>query len=124
MSEYFELSKQAVAKAVMLDNRPIDLVVWPETMFRSPLAIVRSTATSCRPDVAEPPTKSPPSARATWPIWSTQLDTPVLVGIDRIIFLADDPPATRLARAITSTTPPSSSTATAKSSAPTTSSTS
>jgi apolipoprotein N-acyltransferase len=38
MDEYFELSRQAVVKAEDRgDGRPVELIVWPETMFRTGL---------------------------------------------------------------------------------------
>lgn len=87
MNEYIGLSYEALAKAREAgDDRPIDLVVWPETMFRSGLA-------SFEPDFQLPPN----AVRTTEEIASygprdlaslvRQLDTPVLVGIDRVHYL-------------------------------------
>jgi apolipoprotein N-acyltransferase len=93
MSEYYELSKQALAKAVMKDNQPIHLVVWPETMFRSPLYEFEDgyelpeDATRTKEEIAA-------VGKNDLANLATQLDTPILVGVDRIIFLADDQSAT------------------------------
>jgi apolipoprotein N-acyltransferase len=93
MSEYFELSKQALAKAVMKDNQPINLVVWPETMFRSPLCEFEDgyelpeDATMSKEEIAA-------VGKSDLANLATQLDTPVLVGVDRIILLADNHSAT------------------------------
>ena len=93
MREYFELSKQVLAKAVMKDNRPIDLVVWPETMFRSPLREFEDGY-----ELPEGATRTTEEIAAVGKNdltnLATQLDTPVLVGVDRIIFLDDDQSAT------------------------------
>jgi apolipoprotein N-acyltransferase len=89
MNEYVGLSQEAVRKAEALDGRPIDLVVWPETMFRSGL-------TSFDPGYQLPPEVE----RTTDEIASygprdlaslvRELGTPILVGIDRVHFLTDD----------------------------------
>ena len=88
MSEYFQLSQQAAAAAKQ-GGRPIDLIVWPETMFRVPL---RS---------AEPGYHVPPDADYTLDDLTSQgprelanvvaaLGAPILVGIDRIVHRADE----------------------------------
>ena len=71
MNEYVELSHQAVARAPTdCDDRPIDLVVWPETMFRSALRTF-DPGYQLPPDVgADHRLKSPPLGRTTWPTWS------------------------------------------------------
>jgi apolipoprotein N-acyltransferase len=77
----------------MKDNRPINLVVWPETMFRSPIYEFEDgyempeSATRTTEEIAA-------IGRNDLANLATQLDTPVLVGVDRIIFLADDQSAT------------------------------
>ncbi|MEO2047413.1 MAG: apolipoprotein N-acyltransferase [Pirellulales bacterium] len=100
MSQYVQLSHEALAQTeseaeIGLSNsngttghhlsaRPVDLIVWPETMFRQPLL-------STTPDFTPPPGQihnsqlsSGPSALATL---VQQLDTPILVGIDRHVAL-------------------------------------
>ena len=37
MEEYIKLSERSVSQAREGDGRPLDLIVWPETMFRIPL---------------------------------------------------------------------------------------
>jgi apolipoprotein N-acyltransferase len=88
MREYFELSKQAVAKATMEGNQPIDLLVWPETMFRSPL---QSFADGFQLPAGVKFTKeeietSGPRDLANL---TSQLGMPVLVGVDRIVYFND-----------------------------------
>jgi apolipoprotein N-acyltransferase len=89
MSEYFELSKQAVAEATRQGGRPVDLIVWPETMFRVALRSV------------EPGYQLPAGADYTLNDVTSQgprelanvvaaLGTPILVGIDRVVHRADD----------------------------------
>ncbi len=89
MSEYFALSQQAVAKAAALDQRPIDLVIWPETMFRTPL---RSFAAGYQlpPGVDQSIAEIAAVSTRDLATLTTQLGAPVLVGIDRIEFLADE----------------------------------
>lgn len=88
MSDYFELSKQAVAKATMEANRPIDLLVWPETMFRSPLYSFEEgyqLPADADASIAEI-TASGPRELANL---TSLLGVPILVGIDRVQFLKD-----------------------------------
>ena len=67
------------------DGRPIDLVVWPETMFRTGLRIVRRRLSNCRRSRA-----NDGGNRILWAERSGEsraaLGTPVLVGIDRGTF--------------------------------------
>jgi apolipoprotein N-acyltransferase len=84
MTDYMDLSEQAIAKARQVgDGRPVDLVVWPETMFRTPLITF------------DPGYRAPPIAnRSTEEIASygphdmaslvKRLGTPVMVGVDRV----------------------------------------
>jgi apolipoprotein N-acyltransferase len=88
MREYFELSQQAIGKAVAEGNRPIDLVVWPETMFRSPLV---ELAPNVKP-AGESRRKLDDYIAAGPRNLAFLVETfgaPVLVGVDRIIYLTD-----------------------------------
>jgi apolipoprotein N-acyltransferase len=72
MEEYLRLSHEAVAKAAgSNDGRPIDLIIWPETAFRTPL-VTRSTG----PDKLD-------AAERDLEELGHQLRTAVLVGLDR-----------------------------------------
>ena len=89
MDEYIGLSHEAVARAKKLDDgRPVDLIVWPETMFRSGL-------TTFEPGYKMPPgvDRTVEEITAYGPNDLTslvrQLDTPVLVGIDRVHVVGD-----------------------------------
>jgi len=89
MREYFELSKQAVAKAASRGHGPIDLLVWPETMFRSPLNTFEA-GYQLPPDTeftTDELTALGPRELANL---TTQLGVSVLVGIDRVVYLADE----------------------------------
>ena len=95
MDEYLALSERAVALArARGDGRPLDLVVWPETMFRSGLV-------SFEPDYELPPgtgrSKEEYAAVARQDLASLvrRLGTPVLVGIDRAHFATRDLPPLR-----------------------------
>jgi apolipoprotein N-acyltransferase len=89
MREYFELSKRAIAMATMRNNRPIDLLVWPETMFRSRLNLFEP-GYKLPSDIGQ--TTDELTARGPRDLanLTAQLGVPVLVGIDRIIFLANE----------------------------------
>jgi apolipoprotein N-acyltransferase len=83
MNEYIRLSHEAVAKARATgDGRPLDLVVWPETMFRVPLW-------TFDPDVQLPVdvTQTKEQLAAAGPEslarLAQTLNAPILVGIDR-----------------------------------------
>ena len=93
MREYVDLSERAVAKAAALDNRPIDLLVWPETMFRSPL---RSFEPGYKLPADAGYTVKEISASGPRDLASlaSRLKSPLLVGIDRIVFLNDAASAT------------------------------
>lgn len=90
MTEYFDLSTQALAKAATLDNRPIDLLVWPETMFRSALRSFEpgyewpADAKYTQEEVAA----SGPRELASL---TARLSVPILVGVDRVEYLAQQP---------------------------------
>jgi len=94
MQEYFELSKQAVAQATLQDNRPIDLVVWPETMFRSPLNSFEA-GYKLPSDVERSTDQLTAVGPRELANLTAQLGTPVLVGIDRVLFLADEMSTTK-----------------------------
>jgi apolipoprotein N-acyltransferase len=83
MDEYIELSERAVAAANEVgDGRKVDLVVWPETMFRIPLL-------TFDPTFKPPPQwdNSPDALAAYAPrelsALAEHLGAPLLVGIDR-----------------------------------------
>jgi apolipoprotein N-acyltransferase len=86
MDEYLALSERAVDIAQKRgDGRPLDLIVWPETMFRSSLV-------SFDADYRLPPgvsqTKEEIAAYGPADLVSlvARLETPVLVGVDRYHF--------------------------------------
>jgi len=90
MDEYIGLSHEALQRAKLRgDDRPVDLIVWPETMFRTGL-------TSFEPGYQLPPGTNQTVAEITsygpadLARLVSQLGTPVLVGVDRIHILASD----------------------------------
>jgi apolipoprotein N-acyltransferase len=98
MDEYVGLSHEALAKAKQTgDGRPIELVVWPETTFRSGLREFDSNF-RLPPGTRQTPDEIAAVGPHDLAALVKQLDTPVLVGIDRIHFVADpaaspdDPP--------------------------------
>jgi apolipoprotein N-acyltransferase len=89
MEEYVGLSRDALAKAKQTgDGRPPDLVVWPETTFRTGLREVDA-------NLRWPPlaTQTPEEYVAAGPRDLASLvellKTPVLVGTDRLHLIAD-----------------------------------
>jgi apolipoprotein N-acyltransferase len=89
MDEYRHLSKQAVEKSKSQDGRAPDLVVWPETMYRNPLREFEPEF-QLPTGVTETTDEISASDRQNLAYLVKALDTPVLVGIDRVEFLADD----------------------------------
>jgi apolipoprotein N-acyltransferase len=88
MEEYVSLSEQSVKQAREHGGKPLDLVVWPETMFRTPLITI------------DPGFKPPPGAMQTpqeiaaygvndLTALVRRLNTPVLIGVERLRFTAD-----------------------------------
>jgi apolipoprotein N-acyltransferase len=89
MKEYIKLSEQAVAQSRNYgDGRPVDLIVWPETMFRNPLREF-DDGYQIPPGANVTPDEIAAFDRQQLRDLSTNLGTPVLVGIDRIHFIAD-----------------------------------
>ena len=89
MTEYVDLSTQAIAKAAALDNRPIHLLVWPETMFRNSLRSFEPgfKMPADAPNTIEQVAASGPRDLASL---AARLGVPILVGVDRLVFLAGD----------------------------------
>jgi apolipoprotein N-acyltransferase len=90
MRQYVELSEKAVVAGRERDKgRPPDLVIWPETMFRSPLVSFDSgfklppSETTTIDEIAA-------SYKGQLANLAARLGLPVLVGIDRIHYVADD----------------------------------
>ncbi len=93
MEEYISLSERAIAQARELKGSgPIDLVVWPETMFRIPLFTF------------DPSYQPPPNAVSTPQEFASyaphelaalvdRLGSPILVGIDRAFGAVANPGA-------------------------------
>lgn len=90
MDQYVDLSDEALTKAKQTgDGRAIDLMVWPETTFRSGL---REFDTNFRlpPGYEQTPEEIAAVGPHNLAALATRLNTPILVGIDRIHFIADD----------------------------------
>jgi apolipoprotein N-acyltransferase len=87
MQEYIQLSRDAVQESLARDNKPVDLVVWPETAFRQNLITVQEGFTP-------PPGRVDPSvltaAKIDLAALVSQLGCAVLVGLDRIEIIPDD----------------------------------
>jgi apolipoprotein N-acyltransferase len=94
MKEYVRLSEQALAaNSQKNDGRPVDLIVWPETMYRSPL---RDFATGYKlPAEIESSTDDiAGSDRRQLANLAGHMGVPILVGIDRFHLVADEKSAT------------------------------
>jgi apolipoprotein N-acyltransferase len=94
MEEYMSLSERAVAAASTTgDGRPVDLVVWPETMFRIPL-FTFDGAFRAPAEAVNTPEQFASYAPRELSALVARLKTPILVGIDRAYGAApsaDDP---------------------------------
>jgi apolipoprotein N-acyltransferase len=83
MDSYLALSKQAIEKARSIGNgRPVDLVVWPETMFRTPLITFDAGAR-----LPQEASRTPEMLSSYGPhdlaAVVKRIGAPILVGIDR-----------------------------------------
>lgn len=87
MQEYMQLSRDAVQESLARDNKPVDLVVWPETAFRQNLITVQKGFTA-------PPERVHASvltaAKNDLAALVSQLGCAVLVGLDRIEIVPDE----------------------------------
>ena len=106
MDEYISLSARAIELAGQQgDGRPVDLVVWPETMFRSPL-ITFEPGYQLPPHVSRTPQEIEAVGRQDLAGLVRQLGTAALVGIERAHFpgtasaSADQPPPLRYNSAV------------------------
>jgi apolipoprotein N-acyltransferase len=93
MNEYLALSDRAVTMAAKRgDGRPLDLIVWPETMFRSGLFMFDD---GYQLPASAPNTKEELEAVGRQDLASLvrRLDTPVLVGVERWHLVAASPGA-------------------------------
>ncbi len=88
MDEYMSLSEKAIAKSHEVgDGRPVDLVVWPETMFRTPL-IRFDRDYKVPPEATQTPEELASYGPHDLAAVVSRLSTPVLVGVDRIHYRA------------------------------------
>jgi apolipoprotein N-acyltransferase len=93
MDEYVGLSERAVQLATESgDGRPLDLVVWPETMFRTPL-ITFDEAYQLPAEISRTKEELSSYGKQDLANLASRLQTPVLVGIDRMHYSAAATPA-------------------------------
>jgi apolipoprotein N-acyltransferase len=91
MDEYLSLSKKAVQMAER-DGKPLDLVVWPETMFRTPVITLDA---GFKPPPGTTRTAEEIAARGVNDLVALvrRLKTPVLIGVERLHFPANESPS-------------------------------
>lgn len=100
MGEYIALSERAVALAKEIgDGRPLNLIVWPETMFRTGL-VTFDAGYRLPPGVEHTTDEIAAYGPQDLASLVRRLGTPILVGIDRAHFVAAsllviDPPRAR-----------------------------
>ena len=86
MDEYISLSERTVELAKEEgDGRPVDVVVWPETMFRSPL-VTFDAGYQLPPEVSRTPNEIAAIGRQDLAGLVGQLGTAALVGVERVHF--------------------------------------
>jgi apolipoprotein N-acyltransferase len=91
MDEYLALSDRAVATAPMRGNgRPVDLIVWPETMFRTGL-VTFDAGYQLPPEATRTTDEITALGLEDLDRLVRRLRTPVLVGIDRAHFAVAAP---------------------------------
>ena len=84
MHDYMKLSERAVKQARDVgDGRPLDLIVWPETMFRVPLFTFDPTYVAPA-NAVNTPKDFASYAPGELGALVRRLGTPILVGIDRV----------------------------------------
>ncbi len=84
MDDYISLSEKAIAKARDFgDGRPVSLVVWPETMFRTPL-MTFDAGYQAPPDAFQTPKELESYGPHDLAGLVARLKTPVMVGVDRV----------------------------------------
>jgi apolipoprotein N-acyltransferase len=97
MDEYLALSERAVATAPMRGNgRPVDLIVWPETMFRTGL-VTFDPGYQLPPEVTRTTDEITALGLQDLDRLVRRLRTPVLVGIDRAHFAVAAAPQSEVA---------------------------
>ena len=90
LDHYYDLSKEAVT-----EFKPVDLIIWPETMFRVTLTSFDKNATVppsypwTREDFLDYAERAAANSAESVQNLANSLKTPVLVGIDRCHFAAD-----------------------------------
>jgi apolipoprotein N-acyltransferase len=90
MRQYVALSEEAVASAqVTGDGRPLDLIIWPETMYRNPLRDF-DAGFKLPSDVKLTTEDILTGDRRQLANLAARLGTPLLVGVDRFHFVNDD----------------------------------
>ena len=105
MDEYLALSDRAVSLAKARgDGRPLDLIVWPETMFRTSL-VSFDRGYQLPPGLDRSKSEIAAFGRQDLASLVSRLQTPVLVGVDRVHFRASssqpaDPPPHRFNSAV------------------------
>ena len=85
---YLKLSHEAVDMAAR-DGRPIDLIVWPETMFRGTLISIDKEAKLPEGVSPERAAEKIAEVNALVEITAHELGAPLLLGVDRMNFRAD-----------------------------------
>jgi apolipoprotein N-acyltransferase len=92
MREYIRLTERAVREASQ-NGLPLDLIVWPETMYRSPLRDF-DTGFKLPSDATVTTDELVASDRTQLANLARHVGVPILVGIDRIHLVADERSAT------------------------------
>jgi apolipoprotein N-acyltransferase len=87
MDEYIALSERAVAMARQSDGRPLQLVAWPETMFRTGI-VTFDHHYRLPPEVSQTQEEIAAYGPNDLANLVRRLNTPVLVGVDRVHFTA------------------------------------
>ncbi|MCA9229155.1 MAG: apolipoprotein N-acyltransferase [Planctomycetales bacterium] len=87
VSEYLELSHEAVQRSLKKDGRQVDLVIWPETTFRQPLV---DLAEGYHPPETQVHSSYLTAAQTQLTELTKQLGSAVLVGIDRWYIFQDE----------------------------------
>ncbi len=92
LRDYIQLSEEAIAAAQHTgDGHPVDLVVWPETMYRKPLrSFDPGFKLPKEPGVPATTAELSDGDRRNLAALATHLGVPLLVGVDRFHVVADE----------------------------------
>lgn len=93
MEQQLSLSREAVQES----DRPVDLVIWPETMYRNPLWVIDPQSGPPREGIDE---QALAATKRNLETQTKELNAALLVGIDRLNLVRADQPGLQISDAV------------------------